>query len=148
MSVLVDPQGAAFAVWQPRQHIGASVVNEAGALSLNQLNTDDPEAAQSFYAELFGWSYEFTGTDEQSYWGINNGQSLNGGIKPLPPGAPAPPHWLAYFTSEDLDVSTARIEQLGGRMLVPITPIGVGRIAVAQDPQGAVFALFEGRVDP
>jgi len=33
-------------------------------------------------------------------------------------------------------------------VLVGATPIGVGRIAVAADPQGAIFALFEGRVDP
>ena len=148
MAVLVDPEGAAFALWQPREHIGAALVNEAGALSLNQLNTNGPEAAQSFYSDLFGWSYESTGAGEQAYWEISNGESLNGTMVLLAPGTPAPPHWLAYFTSEDLDASTARIEELGGQMLVPITPIAVGRIAVAQDPQGAAFALFEGRVDP
>jgi len=148
MAVLLDPQGAAFAVWQPREHIGAALVNEAGALSLNQLNTSDPEAAQTFYSDLFGWSYELTGIGEASYWGINNGESLNGGMMPLTSGPPPPPHWLAYFTAADLGASTARIEELGGRVLVPITPIAVGRIAVAQDPQGASFALFEGPVDP
>ena len=148
MAVIVDPQGATFAVWQPREHHGAQLVNDPGALSLNQLNTSDPGAAQGFYSDLFGWRSEFTGTGDQPYWGLYNGDDLNGGMMALPPGVEAPPHWLAYFTSDDLDASTARIEELGGRVVVPIAPIGVGRIAVAQDPQGAVFALFEGRVDP
>lgn len=148
MAVIVDPQGATFAIWQARGRYGAQLVNDPGALSLNQLNTDDPEGAQSFYAELLGWSFSFTGTDDQAYWGIDNGESLNGGMMALPAGTPAPPHWLAYFTSADLDASAARVQEMGGTILAPITPIGPGRIAVAQDPQGAAFALFEGRVDP
>lgn len=148
MAVLADPHGAVFALWEPGRHFGAGLVNDPGALSLNQLNTTDPDEARRFYSELFGWRVEFTGTDEQDYWGIYNGDALNGGMMPLPPGSPAPPHWLAYFTTADLDAAAARIEELDGRVVVPITPIGVGRILVARDPQGATFALFEGQVDP
>src|SRR6266513_1340550 len=42
MAVLQDPTGAVFAIWQPRQSIGAQLVNDAGALTMNQLNTSDP----------------------------------------------------------------------------------------------------------
>src|SRR3954466_4352156 len=45
MAVLQDPTGAVFAVWQPRANIGAELVNDVGALCLNQLNTSEPEAA-------------------------------------------------------------------------------------------------------
>lgn len=151
MVLLQDPTGAVFALWQPKDHFGAELVNDPGALSLNQLNTSDPEAAQSFYKDLFGWRVEFNGTDEQDYWGLYNGDNLNGGMMPLPEQAAqagAPSHWLVYFTSADLDASVERLGELGGKMMVPPMPIEVGRIAVAQDPQGAVFALFEGRVDP
>ena len=123
-------------------------MNDPGAFSLNQLNTSDAEAAQHFYSELFGWRVEFTGTDEQDYWGLYNGELLNGGMMPLDPEAGAPPHWLVYFTSADLDASVERIGELGGQILLAPMSIGPGRIAVAQDAQGAVFALFEGRVDP
>jgi uncharacterized protein len=145
MAVLQDPTGAVFAVWQPRASIGAEIVNEPGALCLNQLNTSDPEAAQAFYAGLFGWT--FRGVPGEAYWGIDNGERLNGGMMPLPAEAGAPSHWLAYFTSSDVDASAAKIGGLGGRVLVGPVPVPSGRIAVAADPQGAVFGLVEGRMD-
>ena len=49
MAVLVDPEGAAFCVWQAKEHKGAQVVNEHGALNFNGLNTRDPDSAKSFY---------------------------------------------------------------------------------------------------
>lgn len=67
---------------------------------------------------------------------------------PLPPDAGAPSHWLVYFTATSLDATAAVISELGGGVLVPALAIPSGRILVAADPQGAVFALFEGRVDP
>ena len=66
-------------------------MNEVGTFSLNQLNTTDPEGAKSFYGDLFGWRTEFVGTDEQDYWGIYNGENMNGGMMPLPEGDPSPP---------------------------------------------------------
>lgn len=86
--------------------------------------------------------------DPQPYWGFYNGEALNGGMMPLPPEAGAPSHWLAYFTASDLDEATGRIGDLGGSVLVGAMPNQSGRILVAQDPQGAAFALFEGEVDP
>ena len=143
MALLADPTGAVFAAWQPRDHAGAELVNDPGALVLNQLNTDDPEAAQRFYTDLFGWRVEYTGTDEQAYWGLYNGETLNAGMMALPQDTPAPPHWLVYFTVREVDAAAARIADLGGRVMVAPLAIPSGRILVAADPQGAVFALYE-----
>jgi predicted enzyme related to lactoylglutathione lyase len=162
MALLQDPTGAVFAVWQPNESIGAELVNDPGAMSLNQLNTTDVSAAQKFYGELFGWRAEQVSSGEQEYWGLYNGDNLNGGMMPMPEQqaqAGVPSHWLVYFTTTDLDASVAKISELGGQILLPPMEIpGVpseesaevegGRIAIAQDPQGAVFGLFEGRVDP
>ena len=148
MAVLQDPTGAVFALWQPRVNIGATVVNGPGVLSLNQLNTIDPERAGEFYRQVFGWRIESVGTADQPYWGIYNGDGLNGGMMPLPPGTGAPSHWLVYFGSDDVEVDSDRIAELGGRVLVPAMPVPGGRIMVAVDPQGAAFALVEGRFDP
>src|SRR5262249_22814775 len=41
MAVIQDPGGALFAVWEPKQHIGASLVNANGALSWNELASTD-----------------------------------------------------------------------------------------------------------
>ena len=146
MAVVQDPQGAVFAVWEPRSGIGAELVNDPGSLTMNQLNAADPDAAQAFYAGLFGWRFEPV-SQGPPYWSVFNGERLNAGMMALPPGAPAPPHWVAYFTVEDLDAAADRIGELGGAVLVAPTDIPAGRFLVATDPQGAVFALFAGEVD-
>jgi predicted enzyme related to lactoylglutathione lyase len=145
--LLADPQGAVLGVWQAREHIGAELVNEVGALSLNQLNTTDPAGASAFYTALFGWEIAPVAPEPQPYWGITNRGALNGGMTALDPYSPAP-HWLAYFTAADLDAAGTTIAGTGGAVLVPPLAIPSGRILVAQDPRGARFALFEGDVDP
>lgn len=147
MAVIQDPSGAVVSVWEPHGSIGATWVNGPGALSLNQLNTGDPDAAQRFFSELFGWRTEEVSGGDQRYWGIYNGDRLNAGMMQLPPDAPAPPHWLVYFGSEDVDADAGRIGELGGQIMVPPTDVPGGRILVAQDPQGAVFGEFAGRFD-
>jgi predicted enzyme related to lactoylglutathione lyase len=146
MAVLQDPTGAAFALWQARDHIGAAIVNAPGALTLNQLNTPDPSRAQEFYAELFGWRAEAAPGD-QPYWGLYLGERLNAGMMPLPPNMGAPPHWLVYFGTDDIDAAAQRISESGGSVTVPKMEVPGGHILVAQDPQGAFFALFAGRFD-
>jgi len=147
MAVLQDPTGAHFAVWQPGTSIGATLVNVAGALCLNQLNTSDPERAAAFYTDVFGWRIEQVGTEPAPYWGIWNGPGLNGGMMALPPDAPAS-HWLLYFATDDINATAARAGELGGRVLVPPVAVPGGRIAVAMDPTGATFGLLTGRMDP
>jgi len=149
MAVLADPQGAVVALWQPIGYAGAQVVNVPGALTWNQLNTSDPEAAVSFYTELFGWTTEALGGGDQSFWSVKNSEGwLNGGVMGLPPGTDAPPAWTPYFASADLKQHEARVKELGGALLSPILPVPAGELFVAQDDQGAVFGLFAGEFDP
>jgi uncharacterized protein len=142
MAVVQDPTGAFFAVWEPRANIGAERVNEPGALALNQLNTSDPERAREFYAAVFGWRFEAVEGGDRPYWGIYNGDRLNGGMMEQSPSA-----WLVYFGSQSVDDDAGKIAELGGTVIVPPMPVPGGRILVAQDPQGAVFALVSGRFD-
>ena len=55
MATFADPEGAAFCVWQAKEHRGAAVVNEHGSLNFNNLSTRDLEGAQAFYGAVFGW---------------------------------------------------------------------------------------------
>lgn len=146
MAVIADRQGAVFAVWEPRSRIGAELVNDPGAMSLNQLNTDDPDDAAGFYGDLFGWTVQ-TASEDPPYYGFYLGERLNGGMMPLPEDAAAPPHWLVYFTHESLDEAIGQIADGGGNVLLGPLPIQSGRILVAADPAGVAFALFEGEVD-
>ena len=149
MMVLQDPAGAFLNLWQAKDHIGSELVNVPGALTWNDLNTTDPEAAEAFYSEIFGWSFEKVPGDFP-YWVIANGGRSNGGMRRLDPEREAgiPSHWLPYFAAEDTDAARARVEELGGRTFFgPMEVPSGGRFVVVQDPQGGVFALFSGEFD-
>ncbi len=148
MAVLNDPQGAAFAVWQPRTRIGAERVNDVGCLCMNELATTDIEAARSFYAGLLGWTTEIvdTGPDGPPMVFAHNGEALNASFSAVKGGAP--PHWRPYFTVESTEAAVERVRELGGKELLEPLEHPDGSIAIALDPQGALFALFAGEVDP
>jgi uncharacterized protein len=146
MAVIQDPQGAFFMIWEPGEHHGAGLVNVPGALVWNELSTPDVAGATEFYSGLFGWSTEPYEHSPDPYLGIVNAGHANGGIRELE--EPMPPNWLVYFAVEDLDDSLARVRELGGGSMVGPIDIQTARIAVAHDPQGAVFALYAGELQP
>jgi len=145
MAVIQDPQGAFLNLWQAREHIGARLVNAPGAMSWNDLATPDPPAAAAFYGELFGWRAEEVPESDGRYWSIHNGERLNGGLMPAPPGQP--PAWNVYFAVDDLDAALATVGEAGGGVVVEPMEVPAGRFAFARDPQGAHFALFTGQLD-
>ena len=154
MAVIADPTGAMFGVWEPRESIGATLVNDPGCLTWNELATNDVTAAGAFYDELFGWKTEPMDTgDAPPYWMIQHdgaAQGRNGGIRELAPEqveGGVPPHWLPYFTVESVDRAKDTVTGGGGSVLFGPMDLPAGRIAVAHDPQGAFFGLFEGEVD-
>lgn len=146
MGVVQDPQGAFLLVWEPRQHIGASLVNIPGAITWNELASPDLGASTAFYSQLFDWTTEAMQGGDTPYLTINNSEgALNGGMRPVQPSEP--PHWLVYFGTADLDAAVAQVESLGGGKLVGPMEVPTGKFAVVRDPQGAVFALFAGEFD-
>jgi uncharacterized protein len=147
MAVIQDPQGAHFLLWQANRNIGAQLVNAPGALSWNELSSPDLDASQQFYSSLFGWTVEPMEGSPQPYLTIKNGDANNGGMRTLDSPGP-PPHWLVYFAIEDIDDGLAKVEQLGGTKHMGPLDIGVAKIAVVADPQGAVFALYAGQLEP
>lgn len=147
MAVIKDPQGAYFMVWQAHQMIGARLVNAPGALVWNELASPDLDASATFYSRLFGWEITpFEGSPEP-YLSIKNDGANNGGIRPLtPPGVP--PHWLVYFGVSEIDAALSQVRELGGSTLAGPIDIQMAKIAVIQDPQGAVLALYAGALEP
>jgi uncharacterized protein len=147
MAVLQDPQGAFFEVWQPRDHFGAALVNAPGALVWNELASPDFDASKAFYSGLFGWTIEPFQGGSGPYLSIKNGEANNGGIGPLDPSS-GPPRWLVYFGVAEIDAALADVERLGGAKLAGPIDIQIAKIAIVGDPQGAVFALYAGALEP
>ncbi len=146
MGVVQDPQGAYFIAWEPKSHIGASLVNARGAMTWNELATADMDASASFYTELFGWTVEPVEGMGMPYMTIKNSAGWNnGGIRPAQ--GPEPTFWLVYFGSGDLDGDLTKVTELGGNKIFGPMDIGPGRFGAVQDPQGAVFALYSGQFE-
>jgi predicted enzyme related to lactoylglutathione lyase len=148
MAVIQDPQGAFFMIWQKKQHFGAALVNEPGAFVWNELNSPDLDASAEFYGGLFGWDFEPFEDSPQRYLLIKNGESGNGGITELNPAQGAPPHWIVYFGTEDIDAGMAKAEELGGSKMAGPIDIKIAKLGFVRDPQGAAFALYAGQLAP
>ena len=140
MAVIADPTGAELCLWEPREHIGASLVNAPGSLTWNDLMTPDAGKAAEFYSGLFGWTAEEV-PDGGGYRVIRNGERMNGGIMP---NEDAPPSWMPYFGHEDVDGLIDEVPGLGGVVHSGPIELPQGKVAVLGDPQGAVFAAWTG----
>jgi predicted enzyme related to lactoylglutathione lyase len=146
MAVVIDPGGAAFCLWQPKQTQGVAVMGENNSYCWADLVTSDRIRAKQFYEGLFGWKIvPGKDKDESTYLHIGVGEQFFAGIQPdrmRPPGVP--PHWLPYFMTADADASAAKAKELGATVLVPPMTVEQSlRFSVLADPQGAVFALFQ-----
>ncbi len=147
MSIIQDPTGAFLALWEPKNNIGAELVNEAGAFTWNELNTRGAKAARDFYAALLGLELSIQDMGEMGeYTTLMKGDAMVGGVMDMPPGIPefVPPHWLVYFATDDVEETVAKASEGGGQVMAsPMDIPGVGRFAVLNDPQGATFAVIK-----
>lgn len=147
MSILSDPTGAVFCIWEPKANIGIELRDDPGTLCWNELMTPDIEKAKAFYGGLFGWEPESMDMGEMGEYTMFNrggGQAAAGMMAIQPERGPIPAHWLAYFAVADLDGAHERAVELGAKSVVPPTDIPqAGRFAVLADPVGAVFAIYK-----
>jgi uncharacterized protein len=149
MSTIQDPTGAYISLWQPKKHIGASIVNTPGAMSWNELYTKDVEKAKQFYEKLFGWTYEID-EENEGYVTIKNNGRRNGGMYAMKPDmeqAGMVPSWVVYFSVKDLDKTVSDIKELNGQVYMQ-KKVNVGKIAMAADPTHASFMLIQMNIPP
>ncbi len=150
MAIFRDPTGGMLCIWQaksgsPRAHIDYT---QAGRVCWCELQTRGARKAADFYAELFGW--KLGGKDGGDYIQFFHEDSPLGGFFELNGKTGlegVPPNWMVFFATDDVDQSSARVKELGGRVHMPPMDLpDVGRFAVVSDPQGATFTLF--RLNP
>ena len=150
MAFCQDPQGAFFAIWQAKQHIGAGVKFDVGAMCWNELLTTDRSAAIEFYLAALGMERGYV-AEAMDYPMLKAGGTEVAGISEITADmSPMPPHWGVYFAVADIEASVAQAESLGATINVPITDIikeegepPVGRLAALVDPQGASFSILQ-----
>lgn len=119
-----------------------------GAFCWMELATTDQNAAKTFYGSLFGWSsndfpmgpndfytmFKLEGGDAGAAYTLRAEQRAQG----------VPPHWMLYIAVASADDAAKKAAELGGKVLGgPFDVFDVGRMAVVQDPTGAVFSLWQ-----
>ena len=113
-----------------------------------ELATSDSDAAKKFYTQLFGWEYtdspigpdmvytmlKLDGKDVGALYKLMSDQVEHG----------VPPHWLSYVSTANADEAAEKAKAAGATILKePFDVFTVGRMAVIQDPTGAVFAIWQ-----
>ena len=121
-----------------------------GRFVWHELMTTDPQGAGAFYSKVLPWKTQPSGMPDYTLWVA--GKTQTGGLMAQPESARqagAPPSWLVYIGTPDVDATAASAERLGGRVLkAPADIPSVGRFAVLSDPQGATFAVFTPSAQP
>jgi uncharacterized protein len=124
--------------------------HEPGSFSWAELATSDPAAAKKFYSSLFGWGVkdnpmgpspedvytllQIGGKDVAALYRMMKEQAQQG----------VPPNWMVYVTVENADESAKKAKSLGATVITePFDVMDYGRMAVIQDPEGAIFSIWQ-----
>ena len=109
----------------------------------------DIARAREFYSDVFGWTVQPGGPETGGYSVAElNGQGV-AGLGPKMGSPEAPAMWMTYLATSEADATAAKIKSAGGQLVVdPMDITDVGRMAVAVDPAGAVFGLWQARAFP
>ena len=144
-SVVADPQGAAFMLFQPAGEAREPLARSAaGNVGWHELYANDWEKALDFYSSQFGWtkdqSMDMGPMGTYQLFAINGEQA--GGMMNRPEQVPMP-FWQYYFNVDGLDAAVARTKDNGGQVLNgPMEVPGGSWIANCMDPQGVAFSLL------
>ena len=118
-----------------------------GSIGWIDITVPNAESLRDFYQNVTGWApstVDMGGYNDFCMHPSPGGEPVAGICHARGPNAAMPPQWIIYITVDDLDESIRRCRELGGRLRVPVRPMGAtGRYCVIEDPAGAVAALFE-----
>jgi len=110
------------------------------------IGVPDLDRGMAFYGAVFGWEFDVGSPDIGGYTICL--------LRGEPVAAMAPNHdegatrfwWNVYLATEDCDRTAQRITAAGGTLIAePGDVFDQGRIALAKDPTGAQFGLWQGR---
>lgn len=145
IAMVADPQGVVFYVMRgtSEEASGSFDATATGHCAWNELATSDLPAAIDFYTGQFGWTKgeAMNMGDMGDYQFIHHdGEPIGAMMTRQQPGPP--PMWSFYFRVADIDAAAKRVTDGGGAIMHgPSEVPGGDHIVIANDPQGAMFAL-------
>jgi predicted enzyme related to lactoylglutathione lyase len=110
------------------------------------LGIPDLEGAMAFYRALFGWEFQVGPPETMRYTQcLLNGRRV-AALAENPDPEATEFWWNMYFATADCDATARRITDAGGSLVMaPMDVTDQGRMAIAKDPVGAQFGLWQGR---
>ncbi len=145
-AVFADPQGAIFAVLASSSGDPSDVLAAPGEWIWSSLITSDPDTDAAFYQKLFDYDvFELPASPGAQHLMLATDNYARASVNSLPANRPnTQSYWLNYIRVEDTVKITAKVVELGGRVLVePRIDRHGGKVAVVADPLGAPFGLLE-----
>ncbi len=114
-----------------------------------ELMTPNPDAAQSFYGGLLGWTFAEAGFNGQDYRSFSAGDAQVGGFLKLTEQMAehgARPAWVGYVQVDDVPDAVAKVREAGGHIFMEGGEVpDVGPFAMLADPEGAPFYVIDDR---
>jgi uncharacterized protein len=113
-----------------------------GHFHWNELMVHDVEQAKKFYGATVGWTFEAMPIPDGTYWVAKMGDKEVAGLFPLigPEFSSMPEGWMPYLAVDDVDARLKKATAAGGKVCrEPFDVPGVGRIAILQEPGGAMI---------
>ena len=143
VAVIEDKEGAVLGL--ARSRIGdpddTTTAPGPGRVVWTELLANDPDSASQFYQTVIGVTAHTIERHGGPYTLLSGQGTDRAGILKNP-SDDAAPVWLTYFGVEDPVSAAARVEALGGKVVLPPSPqLRDGTMAVVTDPTGALFAL-------
>lgn len=117
----------------------------AGGIGWHDLTVVDAEAVRDWYCSVLGWRVvpvPMDGYDDYAMCPPGSDDPVAGICHARGPNTGLPAQWLIYTTVPDLDAALAAASR-GGKVVAPAREVMGGRMAVVQDPAGAVMGLWQ-----
>jgi predicted enzyme related to lactoylglutathione lyase len=115
-----------------------------GAPCWIDLTTSDVDRAQDFYGTVFGWTFESAGPDYGGYINAAKNGHPVAGLMANNPEWQSPDNWATYFHTADINATASAVTAAGGAVSIePMEVPAKGFMAVASDPSGAFFGLWQ-----
>lgn len=145
-AVVRDAEGALIGLLQTRDGDPVDLEPDLGGFLWDELWTTDVDNATRLYESVAGLQAAALDVDEDQEAGANY-RLLKAGDKPRVGVMPNPlegldPVWVSYLRVADPAAITARVADLGGRVIVEARPRPLGgEVAFIAGPSGAGIAL-------
>lgn len=141
-ATVMSPSGAAFNLFHEAGGDDSNAGDADGAIHWVELHSTDIDGDLAWLNATFGVTSQTMQMPDGPYHLLFSGETQVGGaVTQKNPGAPS--MWLPWIRQDDVDGTVARVEQNGGKTLVPLFDVeGIGRMSIIADPVGGVVGVI------